>query len=280
MGTTFGTMSHNDKATCLIATHTRCTQEVLDRIDDKDKHAIDDIFKMTFHCLKGDKVPSAFSDRRVMGLTMKERADEVGARLMTWWAPCVDEATGVIDWEKMPLFRAETDANGRVYKMTHMSGDVCNVADHFQVDLKWDFLDAFSDSEARWFMAPRTHYWMYDWFEAGTGPNKARLDKRGLHLEKMAAVLSARLNTQVKQLLDLTTPDMIELTARGKRLRDEALAVARATRKRNTTGTAAPRVLKSPALADAQRAAPAATATAATATATDTRGTASTENGN
>ena len=66
---------------------------------------------------------------------------------------------------------------------------------------------------------------------------------------KLASSVPQRPSVQVKQLQDLTTPEIVELTARGKRLRGQALIEAIATRKRSMTGATVPRTLKFPALA-------------------------------
>lgn len=118
---TFGKLPTLTKAMVLCSLENGPTNELLDRVNDVDPHAISDFFQMGFQVAPTDKFPSEAQSKVVLVQLMRKRNLDAGSRLATCLSKSVS-LDGHVDWMAAPLFKLSWQG-GVFTKVAHVSGD-------------------------------------------------------------------------------------------------------------------------------------------------------------
>ena len=123
--------------------------EKMDAINDRDPHAIHDMFRMHFQLENADKVPAdAKKDFVVFASMVEDRGEIVGGRWRVFFKECV-AADGTVDWGKVPLYDLAWTEEGFLDQCKHISGAIGRPPPHLKIPRSWVLHDPCSDGLAR-----------------------------------------------------------------------------------------------------------------------------------
>lgn len=173
------------------------TQQMCDLIDSRDTSAIDKLFRMFTETKGSTKIPMPCRrSKDICARTFASRAATVAAGMHEFVKKFV-KASGEIDWARGGAYRLKW-AEGKATQVVYMNGDTANVMNditkEFVIKDPWDHLLARADGPGA------AKYQLADYFEAGTGPHKNILDKRGQVLDLIANTLQQQADEASKQL--------------------------------------------------------------------------------
>ena len=234
IASTFGKCSVHVKATVYARLPGGPDITLMDLIDDVDRMAVHDMFRMHFQVEHSDKVPEAAQDLAIFVQMMVRRGAEVGDRWKVFFESAVDSA-GVVDWAKAPLFSMAYTEVASLKTVTHFSGAIGVPSAHVQIHRSWLLYDPCSDEGARFEPTEDDKLFVRTFFEKHEGPNEFRLDKAGKHMALLATAAKTLVETKKKSILDISMDDaVVKVDKRVARLRRESLEKARAARQNST----------------------------------------------
>ena len=225
--TTFGKFSDQKRSYYLQQLPDGPSSEVIEKINDKDALALGDLFALTYGVKKGDKVPPEMVEDSVGVMAMGFRHEEIGSRVRMWY-PCAIDTEGNVDWAKIQLYAFAWSADGCLSTATHVSGDPACPPTNVRIDETFVLQSPCNDWTAR-FEKGSISLAVCDWFGTSAGPNAIALDKHGKSLTLLCEKAQSLIEVRRKALAEVTaTSDaQLQLTVRLRRVREEALAVAR-----------------------------------------------------
>ncbi|CAK0800974.1 unnamed protein product [Prorocentrum cordatum] len=227
----FGKLDKSVLAPILGAMPGGPSSTLLDAMDDKDKHAVADGFGIVFQISMKDKVPQECrTDVTVFVNTMKLCLAGIGFDVAHWFEKSVG-VDGTVGWSALPLYGLQYE-NGRLAKITHVSGDIAWAPAHVTISSSIPLSSASSIDEAHPLVGENPLK-AASYFPAGSGPrpHKCRLDKKGNHLQGLCKIAVDDLDAAKEKFSAIAdAPELVTLQTRSKRQRDEALEKARADR--------------------------------------------------
>ena len=100
---TLGKLHNTEKTWVYLQVPTAAvTQTLLDKIDDKDPMAIDDMLTFHFRVTKHDKTIKDRHHPLVLAFTLVQRDKQLN-RLAGWFADCIEESDGTVKYGARPL---------------------------------------------------------------------------------------------------------------------------------------------------------------------------------
>eukprot|EP00974_Lingulodinium_polyedra_P118960 11169343-Lingulodinium_polyedra.AAC.1 len=223
----FGRLDTKVMAGLLAAMPHGPDKELLDKMHDKDHHAIPDAFYLIFQVTPKDNIPCLAKESVVFTHALRCRLKNIGFDLKGWFQKCVD-TEGTVNWEQQPMYLLGLDEEGdKIGTITYMNGDMAVIPPHVHISKEYSFVDAFSMYSAR-FDFQGNALFAYTFFDKKSGPNKFKLDSKGSQMESLAREAKAEIDNLKKQAAAVTdSPCSVSLTSRVKRQREQALARAR-----------------------------------------------------
>ena len=131
---------------------------------------------------------------------------------------------GVVSWGDSPLFLYKwSNDNKRLTSITYATSDEIDIKEHIVITPAFSLVNPYSHYDAAFEHVGSEINISRQLLPPGVGPNKFKLDDKGRHLHKLAEIAIAEITEQTQRIGALCDGDDVELGARNKRLRSEAL---------------------------------------------------------